>query len=115
MRGLGDRDPRQLIAELADGSRFSVRADETDLRFDLVMLRVPVRPDGSPPRHDAVSVTGQRANEEALQYYLTQAAGVLDQLHAHDTAGRVRELLAVFRVGQEARRRDAERRARCDA
>lgn len=110
-----DRDPRELLAELSEGSRFEVRADETDLRFDLVTLRIPVRPDGSPPRHPAVAFTGRRANEETLEYYLTQAAGVLDQLHAHDVAARVRDVLGVYRAMHEARRRDAERRSRCDA
>lgn len=109
------RDPRHVLGELAEGSRFELRPDETDPRFDLVTMRIPVRPHGGAPTNAPIALTGQTANEETLEYYLAQAAGILDQLHAHETASRVREAAAVHRTMQRARRRDADARSRCDA
>lgn len=106
---------QSAVDELSAGARFDVRVDDADPRFDLVRLRVPVRPLGTEATREPVSYEGYSANLAALEYYLQQAAGVCDQLHAHETASRVREVLAVHRTTHAARARDAQRRARCDA
>lgn len=106
---------RTAVAEFALGSRFDIRPDADDPRFDLVSLRVPVRKLGTEPTRAPLSFEGSSANAASIEYYLMQAAGICDQLNAHETAGRIREVLGIHRTLHAARVRDAERRARCDA